>query len=169
MIVTVLGSCVATCIQDKVTGIGGMNHFMLPINNSYNNDHAVAVTDDTEAARYGNVAMERLINNIVQLGGNRHNMEAKVFGGGRITNTGIDIGAENIRFVHEYLNIEGIKILSEDTGDIYPRKVYYIPETNDVFVKKVLRMDNTTIINREFNFVDSLNKTDTESQVFFYE
>jgi len=30
MITTVLGSCVAACIRDTVTGIGGMNHFMLP-------------------------------------------------------------------------------------------------------------------------------------------
>jgi chemotaxis protein CheD len=30
VIVTVLGSCVSACIRDSVTGIGGMNHFMLP-------------------------------------------------------------------------------------------------------------------------------------------
>jgi chemotaxis protein CheD len=30
LIVTVLGSCVAACLRDRVTGIGGMNHFMLP-------------------------------------------------------------------------------------------------------------------------------------------
>jgi chemotaxis protein CheD len=30
LIVTVLGSCVSACIRDRVTGLGGMNHFMLP-------------------------------------------------------------------------------------------------------------------------------------------
>ncbi len=30
LIVTVLGSCVSACIRDRVSGIGGMNHFMLP-------------------------------------------------------------------------------------------------------------------------------------------
>ncbi len=30
LIVTVLGSCVSACIRDTMTGIGGMNHFMLP-------------------------------------------------------------------------------------------------------------------------------------------
>lgn len=31
IIVTVLGSCVSACIRDPIRGIGGMNHFMLPI------------------------------------------------------------------------------------------------------------------------------------------
>ena len=30
LLVTVLGSCVAACIRDQKSGIGGMNHFMLP-------------------------------------------------------------------------------------------------------------------------------------------
>ena len=29
-LVTVLGSCVSACLRDRDTGIGGMNHFMLP-------------------------------------------------------------------------------------------------------------------------------------------
>src|SRR3984885_16182086 len=29
-IVTVLGSCISACIRDPETGLGGMNHFMLP-------------------------------------------------------------------------------------------------------------------------------------------
>ena len=30
MVVTLLGSCVAACARDTVTGIGGLNHFLLP-------------------------------------------------------------------------------------------------------------------------------------------
>jgi chemotaxis protein CheD len=167
MIVTVLGSCISACIQDEVTKIGGMNHFMLPMDKSYNREQSV--TDDMKAARYGNVAMERLINDIMKRGGNRQNMRAKVFGGGQITNNKIDIGAANIKFVYEYLNMEDIQILSEDVGDVYPRKVYFIPETNDVYVKKIQRMHNATIIKRESNYVDSLGKKETESQVFLFE
>ena len=29
IITTVLGSCVSACIRDPMTGIGGMNHFMV--------------------------------------------------------------------------------------------------------------------------------------------
>ena len=30
VVATLLGSCVAACIRDPVTGVGGMNHFLLP-------------------------------------------------------------------------------------------------------------------------------------------
>ncbi|RDH85697.1 MAG: chemoreceptor glutamine deamidase CheD [endosymbiont of Galathealinum brachiosum] len=168
MIVTVLGSCISACVHDELLKVGGMNHFMLPQNKSYkNNNHHIDVIDDSKAARYGNVAMERLVNDIIKLGGSRHNMKAKIFGGGRITNARTDIGLDNIDFVREYLDIENIEILSEDVGDIYPRKVYYIPESNEVYVKKIERMNNDTIMVRENNYIKSLKKTETESQVFF--
>ena len=31
VIATVLGSCVSACIRDTRIGVGGMNHFMLPL------------------------------------------------------------------------------------------------------------------------------------------
>jgi chemotaxis protein CheD len=167
MIVTVLGSCISACIQDTVLKIGGMNHFMLPKDKSYKKHTHVDVIDNTAAARYGNVAMERMINDIIKRGGNRHNMKAKIFGGGRITKSSLDIGEDNIAFVKEYLDMEGITILSQDVGDIYPRKVYFVPETNDVYVKRIERMNNETIILRENDYVESLESVETESQVFF--
>ena len=30
MLTTILGSCVALCLRDPVTRVGGMNHFLLP-------------------------------------------------------------------------------------------------------------------------------------------
>ncbi len=164
MIVTVLGSCISACVHDDLTNVGGMNHFMLPMKKAVAH---VDVTDDSEAARYGNVAMERLINEIVRKGGNRHNMTAKIFGGGRITDSSIDIGNSNIDFAREYLEIEEIEVLSEDVGDVCPRKVYYIAETNEVFVKRIKRMNNDTIIQREDKYIHSLDQSDTESQVSF--
>jgi chemotaxis protein CheD len=164
MIVTVLGSCISACIHDDALNIGGMNHFMLPGDKSFK---SIDVIDDSRAARYGNVAMERMINDLIKIGGNRENMTAKIFGGGRITNTSADIGMGNINFVREYLEMENIKIVSEDVGDIYPRKIYFIPQTNDVFVKRIERVNNDTISVREHNYIKSLKKTDTESQVFF--
>ena len=65
-IVTVLGSCVSACIRDKVFGIGGMNHFMLPINKNETNEKISAMGN---AARYGNFAMEQMINDILKNGG----------------------------------------------------------------------------------------------------
>lgn len=167
MIVTVLGSCVSACIQDVVLKIGGMNHFMLPKENNYGSNDRIDISEGSSAARYGNVAMERIINDIVRRGGNRHNMKAKIFGGGKITKSSIDIGGDNIYFVREYLNIENIEILSEDVGSTYPRKIYYIPELNDVYVKRIERINNDTIVDREYKYINSLKRTETESQVFY--
>ena len=75
------------------------------------------------ATRYGNVAMERLINDILKLGGRRENLEIKLTGGGRVLAAmTTDIGARNIEFVRQYVKDEGFNVVGEDLGDIYPRK-----------------------------------------------
>ncbi len=61
VLVTVLGSCVAACIRDRMSGIGGMNHFMLPGNE---NDNSPTGT----SARYGTYAMELMINQLLKSG-----------------------------------------------------------------------------------------------------
>ena len=82
-IFTVLGSCVSACVRERKLGIGGMNHFMLPLDRS-GGTSAWADNLVSSATRYGNVAMERLINDIMTLGGQRSNLEFKVIGGGKV-------------------------------------------------------------------------------------
>ena len=69
MIVTVLGSCISACIRDPSAGIGGMNHFMLPADNQ-----ARGPTHVDAAARYGNYAMEHMVNDILKHGGRRERL-----------------------------------------------------------------------------------------------
>ena len=80
---TVLGSCISACIRDTVCGVGGMNHFMLPTHNSAGKMAGIG-NKISDAARYGNFAMEHLINDILKLGGNRNNLEVKLFGGASV-------------------------------------------------------------------------------------
>lgn len=144
LIVTVLGSCVAACLRDRVSGIGGMNHFMLP-----------TVSDAggplNASARYGVYAMEILINQLLKMGAKRQNLEAKVFGGGNVLKsfTVANVGEKNAMFVHEYLSDENIPIVAEDLLDIYPRKIYFFPEHGRVLVKKLRKLHNDTILQRE--------------------
>ena len=155
MIVTVLGSCVAACIRDSNKGIGGMNHFMLPdIRGS-----SIAKWEETPVSyetRYGNVAMERLINVILANGGSRNNLEVKLFGGSKVLDMSTDIGGKNIAFVKEYLSIELLQIAAIDVGGIYPRKVLYYPSSGRVKVKKLKRMHNDTLVMRERKYIDSI-------------
>ena len=65
-IVTVLGSCVSACMRDARAGVGGMNHFMLPANADGTWGGMDLVSS---ATRYGNYAMEHMINDILKHGG----------------------------------------------------------------------------------------------------
>lgn len=157
IIVTVLGSCVSACIRDPFMRIGGMNHFMLPVSNQ---DYKILrATADSEATRYGNYAMEKLINDILKNGGRRENLEVKLFGGGKVIQHmhATEVGNRNIAFVRDYLQTEGFKIAAEDMGDIYPRKVVYYPMTGRVQVKKLRNIHNETIIARESGYREKLD------------
>lgn len=162
MIVTVLGSCVSACIRDKMFGIGGMNHFMLPIGSAggSSNSHW-----NSAATRYGNYAMEALINGILKNGGRRENLEVKVFGGGMVLEQMTNIGKLNINFVREFIKTESLNLLADDLGDIYPRKVHYFPQTGKVKVKKLRSMHNNTIIERETSYMDSLETKPVEGEI----
>jgi chemotaxis protein CheD len=147
-LVTVLGSCVSACIRDKVSGIGGMNHFMLP---GSGQDQLNPLGD---SARYGTYAMEILINQLLKLGAKRSNFEAKVFGGGAVMRgfTISNVGERNAKFVLDFLKTENIHVAAQDLLDIHPRKVYYFPNNGLVRIKRLKQVHNDTIINREAEY-----------------
>ncbi len=150
---TTLGSCISACIRDRVSGVGGMNHFMLPASSDSNSWKS---TNLSAATRYGNFAMEHLINDILKNGGKRQNLEAKIFGGGRIMQNMTDVGMRNIVFVKDYLKIEEIKIVSEDVGDVYPRMVVYFPSSGKVKVKRLRSLHNNTIVEEESRYISNV-------------
>jgi len=158
-IVTVLGSCVSACISDRINSVGGMNHFMLPQDNSgdagLGHWHA---NDTSSSTRYGNFAMEHLINEILKNGGKRENLELKVFGGGQIMNDAADIGQRNIAFINDYINTEALRLISEDVADIYPRKIMYYPLSGRARVKKLKSLHNSTVAERENTYMSSIKQ-----------
>jgi chemotaxis protein CheD len=132
VIETLLGSCVAVCLHDPVLRIGGLNHILLP-------GRADLKHFDT-ATRYGINAMELLINKIMNLGGTRHNVVAKVFGGAHVLpaiSPENGMGAKNAEFVLEFLQLENIKIVSQDLGGHDTRRIYFHTDTGDVFLKRI--------------------------------
>lgn len=159
-IATTLGSCVSACIWDERAKIGGMNHFMLPL--TIKEAHEVDWGQRgmaSDATRYGNFAMEHLINLILKNGGRRQNLKAKIFGGGKVLRQMSDIGDKNIKFVLEYLETENIFLESSDLGSFYPRKVIFEPATGKAFVKRLDNLHNDTIVKREVDYQSSIEKT----------
>jgi len=152
LIVTVLGSCVSACIRDRVSGLGGMNHFMLP------DGGGDAGSPVSASMRYGTFAMEILINDLLKAGARRENLEAKVFGGGAVLRgfTAMNVGERNAAFVLQFLKTERIPVLAEDLNDIHPRKVYFFPKTGKVLVKKLMQTQNDTLARRELDYAKRL-------------
>lgn len=149
MIVTVLGSCVSVCLRDNYSGIGGLNHFLLP------HDRSISDSPLAESARYGVYAMELLVNHLLKLGAQRRRLEAKVFGGGKVIKdfTFANVGERNVSFVLEHLKQEGIPIVARDLLNTYPRKVHFFPSTGRVMLKKINSLHNATLIEREKGYL----------------
>lgn len=137
---TVLGSCIAVCLFDPEARVGGMNHFMLP-------EQAL---DDPSAnsARYGVHAMELLIGAIQKLGGRRHRLRAKVFGGGhvlRIAASEDGVPARNIAFIDAFLRDEELTVAARDVGGQQARRVLLETDTGRVLVKRLGRREQREV------------------------
>jgi len=163
VIVTVLGSCVSACVRDKVFGIGGMNHFMLPLH--HNERPQWGSSEVSAMTRYGNFAMEHLIHDVLSNGGLKQNLEVKVFGGGRIMNGMTDVGKNNIQFVQRFLSDEQLNIDGHDWGGDTPRKVYYFPKTGRVLMKRLTPLHNDTIEQREHAYMKSIDNQPVAGEI----
>lgn len=151
---TLLGSCVSVCLQDPTTKISGMNHFMLP--SAVRGDN-ILFNDD---ARYGMQSMELLINMMMKLGARRNKFQAKVFGAGKVLGTTVtSVSESNAQFALSFLAMEEIPILVKDLGGDVGRKLFFFPETYEVYVKKI-RYNKTleTAVAREKEFMTFMQK-----------
>lgn len=141
-ITTLLGSCVSVCLYDRGSGVGGMNHFMLP--------RILQVTDAIRcsspsapgcvapcSARYGACAMRKLLKRLELLGASRSRLEAKLFGAGRVMAGMTDVGEGNAAFALGYLKEHRIPVVASDLGECCPRKVIFFPATGRALVKRI--------------------------------
>jgi chemotaxis protein CheD len=135
IIKTVLGSCIAACLFDPVTRVGGMNHFMLPApENPATDGHG------PDVSRFGVHAMDLLIGALQRAGGERYRLQAKVFGGGhvlRIAVNGNSVPERNIQFIERFLQAEKIAVVSRDLGGYLPRRIQFHTDTGKVLVKRL--------------------------------
>jgi chemotaxis protein CheD len=145
---TVLGSCISACVRDPVSSLGGMNHFMLPEDQSCGGnawlDPALGL-----ATRYGSYAMESLVNCLLKNGARRERLEIKLFGGGRILANMADVGQRNIDFILNYMKLEGYRIAAEDLGGTQPRKVLYFPGSGRVRLRRLRPLENRSVGHHE--------------------
>ena len=159
---TVLGSCIAACLYDPVSGIGGMNHFMLPEG---------ADPENPTSTRYGVNAMELLISHLMKLGGERRRFQAKVFGGGHVLKIreSLDgVPQRNIDFARQFLETEQIPVVKEDVGGYQPRRVLFHTHTGKVFLKYLGNNEAERTAEEEMVYLISLKKQKLDGDVTLF-
>jgi chemotaxis protein CheD len=130
-VTTILGSCVAVCVWDRLLRVGGANHYLLP--------HGVG--SGPSSSRFGNVALRRLIDEVLALGCRRSDLEAKVFGGACVLEAlrgkGRHLGRKNVEAAFAVLRQEGIPVVAEDTGGGRGRRVVFHTDDGAAWVKRL--------------------------------
>ncbi|MFN4098845.1 MAG: chemotaxis protein CheD [Pararhodobacter sp.] len=124
---TVLGSCVSVCLYDPSARIGGMNHYLL----------ADPSEGEATSLKYGAHAMELLINNLLRKGAGRANLQAKVFGGSKMSGRFADIGPRNAAFALRYLKAEDFPVAGQDLGGTEARRINFHPVTGKARIVRV--------------------------------
>lgn len=127
---TILGSCVAVCLYDSIKMIGGINHYMLP----YWNGTGLA------SPKYGNIAIQKLIEKMLAMGSKPENIQAKIFGGGEIIEAKTNmfkIGERNIEIAINTLKENKIKITGQSVAGKQGRKIRFNTHTGVVLMKLI--------------------------------
>jgi chemotaxis protein CheD len=125
-VVTVLGSCVAVCLFDPAARVGGMNHYLLPLE-----------TTRERSARFGNFAIRRLLEEVLALGARRGGLHAKVFGGASVVRAleGRSLGGDNADLALRLLREAGVPILEQDVGGQKGRKLIFHTDDGSAWVR----------------------------------
>jgi chemotaxis protein CheD len=128
-VTTILGSCVAVCVWDVVLGIGGINHYLLP----------TGLKIASTGTRYGNVAIELLLQKLARTGTCVSNLRAKLFGGACVLDAmrGKDqhLGDKNVEIARRSLAGAGIPVVASDVGGSRGRKLIFHPHDGSALVK----------------------------------
>ena len=131
---TFVGSCVALCLFDPYSRIGGMAHIMLP-----QSDDSKKLSDHPNSAKYADHAVENLLRGSVSKGAKMVRIRAKIAGGANMFSyergaSVFNIGERNVLAIKSLLKEKGIPLLSEDTGMNYGRHVRLDIKSGEVTV-----------------------------------
>jgi chemotaxis protein CheD len=130
VITTILGSCVAVCMWDTRSRVGGMNHFMLP----------QLAGGAVQSPRFGNVAMKELLDRLVASGARLPYLRARVFGGACMfeqMKSAQHLGQKNINLALDFLSLRGIDIVQTDVGGDRGRKLRFHTDEGDAWLNLI--------------------------------
>ncbi|WP_224995833.1 chemotaxis protein CheD [Cesiribacter sp. SM1] len=130
LVTTILGTCVAVCLYDPVQQVGGINHYML---SKWDGNGAPSL-------KYGDYAIQKLLEKMLSSGAEKKHLQAKVFGGlcKRASADVYSIGAKNIKVAETLLAQLQIPVVAKHLGGFSPRKLVFNTQTGTVDMKLLL-------------------------------
>ena len=145
LISTLLGSCVAVCLYHPQHHFGGINHYMLPTS-----------ANKERNGKYGDYAINLLLQFMERACGSLSGVEAMIFGGANVigsisTGSGPTIGGRNIALAQELMKKNGIKVTKEQVGGTAGLKIFYQNWDNQVRVETMnsRNMSDSLIVKEE--------------------
>jgi len=130
-ITTILGSCVSVCLWDPSLRTGGVNHYLLPWGHRH----------DESSNRFGNYAIARLMQEMIDRGSIKSNLQAKVFGGAYIfagfKRFADHLGANNSAVALQILEEEGVPVVNLDIDGPKGRKLRFHTDTGDAWIRLI--------------------------------
>ncbi len=129
-----LGSCVGITFYSSRAKIGGMAHIMLPDSSQFN--------QITNVAKFANLALPAMLEEMLKLGISKTNIQAKIAGGAQMFNYNseksiLDIGKRNIAAVKEQLKLLGIKLVAEEVAGNKGRTMIFDTQTGIVTIRSM--------------------------------
>jgi chemotaxis receptor (MCP) glutamine deamidase CheD len=114
---TILGSCAAVCLWDRHKRAGGMNHYLLP----------EGLGEGPNRLRYGNVANPELLKQVLALGCEIRNLQAKIFGGSSAFAVDLSqsVGSRNVDLAESFLRSAGIPVVEREVSGKHGRRLNF--------------------------------------------
>lgn len=114
---TILGSCAAVCLWDRHKRAGGMNHYLLPEGQG----------GGPNRLRYGNVANPELLKQVLALGCEIRNLQAKIFGGSSAFAVDLSqsVGSRNVELAESFLRSAGIPVVDREVSGKHGRRLNF--------------------------------------------
>jgi chemotaxis protein CheD len=130
-ITTVLGSCVAVCLYDASTGVGGVNHYLLPKEGRWKQ----------EPLRCGPSAIKALIESVVALGAVRGRLTARIYGGAHVLKSVSgerwQLGAANVSVARAVLDAERVPVREMAVGGVRGRKLQFVTGEGTAWIREI--------------------------------
>ena len=94
--------------------------------------------DGLESPKYGNVAINQLLQKMFDFGAKKEDIVCKIFGGAEVISENysvFNVGQRNIELAYKFLAEMNISVVSSSTGGKQGRKIHFNTGTGEVFQK----------------------------------